>query len=167
MKHCHGALWPAADDYGGVSLYNFPCVAQGAGRREYTAHASHVASVRFNTAGDKLASAGSNDKCVLLWRVNRAGEEEEEGEGEPASWRDEVGEGKGSQRKERRKGKGGISKERMAEMEREVEAMVRRRRKREERKGRPVSPPEGKVWGEVEPGRGVYGWVDASHESSP
>eukprot|EP00611_Tribonema_gayanum_P004624 TRINITY_DN1381_c0_g4_i2.p1 TRINITY_DN1381_c0_g4~~TRINITY_DN1381_c0_g4_i2.p1 ORF type:complete len:459 (-),score=91.96 TRINITY_DN1381_c0_g4_i2:83-1459(-) len=59
-----------ADDFGGVSLFNCPCITAGAPKRRYHGHSAHVMNVRF-TCGDRyLITVGGNDKSILEWRYH-------------------------------------------------------------------------------------------------
>ena len=57
------------DDAGDVRILNFPCVARGAPSRRYRAHGSHVAAVRFSADDAWLASAGSIDRTLMVWKT--------------------------------------------------------------------------------------------------
>lgn len=156
-KHSGGK---AGDDFGGLSLYKWPCVAHGAGRRYYDAvHASHVFSTRFNVDGIWLGTAGTGDGCAFLWSVLEGTENVNEDVSEVKSWRDAIGQGKATQRKQGKQ-KNKISKERLKEMEQEVEALARRRAQAERRRrGEPETRPVDVEWGEVPNGRGVMDYI--------
>jgi hypothetical protein len=91
-------LVATGDDQGYVNLFNYPCVARHAPRRDYGGHSSHVTVVRFlpgtggggggggggadatvfrrvpagagvDAAPDRLASVGGNDCSVAMWRI--------------------------------------------------------------------------------------------------
>jgi WD40 repeat protein len=57
------------DDAGDVRLLNYPCVAKGARCARFRGHSSHVSAVRFSADDAWVASAGSVDKSLLVWRV--------------------------------------------------------------------------------------------------
>ena len=59
-----------ADDFGGVKIFNFPCLVEDAPFVRYGGHSSHVSSVSF-LQGDKfVVSGGSADRTVILWRYD-------------------------------------------------------------------------------------------------
>jgi len=67
-----GNVVATADDFGGVKLFNFPCLVEDAPFVRYSGHASHVSSVLFlrrGGAGAKqmVVSAGSLDRSVIMW----------------------------------------------------------------------------------------------------
>ena len=87
-------LVATGDDQGYVNLFNYPCVARHAPRRDYGGHSSHVTVVRFMPGGggggteasvfrrvpagagagldmapDRLVSVGGNDGSAALWRI--------------------------------------------------------------------------------------------------
>ena len=65
------------DDFGHVSVFNYPCVVADAPRSSYGGHSSHVMNVKFTPqpesgggAGDlKLVSVGGNDNAAMTWVV--------------------------------------------------------------------------------------------------
>ena len=65
-----------AGDNGKVQLFNYPCVADGAGVQSYSGHASFVTCVRFVSASNAepepvlLVSTGGEDMSVMLWCVD-------------------------------------------------------------------------------------------------
>ena len=62
-------LLAVGDDFGRVRLLNYPCVAKGARCARFRGHSSHVSAVRFSADDAWVASAGSVDKSLLVWRV--------------------------------------------------------------------------------------------------
>jgi WD40 repeat protein len=63
-------LIATADDFGLMSILNYPCVVSGAPRMAYNGHSSHVSSVCFNGYYDEqLVSTGGQDCSVMVWRV--------------------------------------------------------------------------------------------------
>ncbi|KAI8462529.1 MAG: hypothetical protein J3K34DRAFT_500007 [Monoraphidium minutum] len=64
-----GPLVAAACRDGGVRLFNFPCVVEGAPCRDYRGHAREVAALRFSPHNRWLVSAGQRDRALLQWRV--------------------------------------------------------------------------------------------------
>jgi WD40 repeat protein len=66
-----GRFVVTADDKGSVNLFNCPCIAAEAPRRQYQGHSSHVSNIRF-TAGDSwVLSCGGGDRAIFCWRVHR------------------------------------------------------------------------------------------------
>ena len=67
-----------AGDNGEVQLFNYPCVAEGAGVRRYGGHASFVTAVRFvpncedrsDSSPVMMVSTGGEDLSVMLWSVD-------------------------------------------------------------------------------------------------
>ena len=68
----------AGDDFGNVSVFNYPCVVDSAPSRRYAGHSSHVMCVKFSATGggereggdeQKLVSVGGNDNSAMLWAV--------------------------------------------------------------------------------------------------
>lgn len=59
----------AGDDAGIVRLLHYPCVARGAGSARFRGHSSHVSAVRFSADDAWVASTGSVDNSLLVWRV--------------------------------------------------------------------------------------------------
>ena len=64
-----GDLLATSDDYGHVTLFNYPTVFKGAVGDTNGGHAAHVMQVRFNSDGRRLVSAGRRDKAALQWKV--------------------------------------------------------------------------------------------------
>ena len=64
-----GDLLATSDDYGYVTLFNYPTVFKGAVGDKSGGHAAHVMQVRFNSDGRWLISAGRRDKAALQWKV--------------------------------------------------------------------------------------------------
>ena len=64
-----GDLLATSDDYGHVTLFNYPTVFKGAVGDTNGGHAAHVMQVRFNSDGRWLVSAGRRDKAALQWKV--------------------------------------------------------------------------------------------------
>ncbi|GMH43908.1 hypothetical protein BSKO_11842 [Bryopsis sp. KO-2023] len=63
----------AADDFGNVRLYRYPCVVEDAGCRIEGGHSAHVMMCRFTCDGERVISVGGRDRAVCQWRVKRAG----------------------------------------------------------------------------------------------
>jgi microtubule-associated protein-like 6 len=57
-----------ADDFGGVSLLNYPCVVEDAPCVVGRGHSSHVMNVRFSPDDDWVVSVGGKDRAVFQWR---------------------------------------------------------------------------------------------------
>lgn len=57
-----------ADDFGGVNLFNHPCVVQDAPCRRGAGHSSHVMNVRFSPDDAWVVSVGGKDRAVFQWR---------------------------------------------------------------------------------------------------
>mmetsp|Transcript_7472 Transcript_7472/g.24809 ORF Transcript_7472/g.24809 Transcript_7472/m.24809 type:complete len:915 (+) Transcript_7472:548-3292(+) len=58
----------AADDYGGVRLFNYPCVVQDAPCQIAKGHSSHVMCARFSADDRWVLSAGGHDRAIFQWR---------------------------------------------------------------------------------------------------
>ena len=89
----HGGRFCAtSDDFGGVKLFNFPCLVEDAPFHRYGGHSSHVSDVRF-VGAERVVSTGSNDRSCFVWKYSDGGDgakrrgedEEEEGEGDVGS----------------------------------------------------------------------------------
>lgn len=63
------SLLVAADDFGDVRLFNWPCCVRGARCAVYGGHSSHVACVRFSADGRRVLSVGGLDRAAFQWRV--------------------------------------------------------------------------------------------------
>ena len=57
-----------ADDFGGVNVFNFPCVVDEAPHRRCAGHSSHVMCVRASPCGRWAVSVGGKDRAVFQWR---------------------------------------------------------------------------------------------------
>jgi echinoderm microtubule-associated protein-like 5 len=68
------------DDFGNVSVFNYPCVVAGAPSSVCGGHSSHVMNVKFSAEGEgeregeggggqKLVSVGGNDNSAMTWAV--------------------------------------------------------------------------------------------------
>eukprot|EP00736_Rhodelphis_marinus_P001305 Rmarinus@m.21730 len=58
-----------ADDFGGVKLFNYPCVMEDNPCVEYRGHSSHVMGVRFTVDDARLITVGGHDRAVFQWAV--------------------------------------------------------------------------------------------------
>lgn len=63
------AVVVTADDYGGVKVFNYPCVANDAPYYRLNGHSSHVTNARFLGDEQRLITAGGHDHTLLQWRV--------------------------------------------------------------------------------------------------
>lgn len=57
-----------ADDFGGVNLFNYPCVVQDAPCWRGGGHSSHVMNARFSPDDNWVVSVGGKDRAVFQWR---------------------------------------------------------------------------------------------------
>ena len=69
-----GAYLLTADDFGEVKLFNSPCVVEDAPYNAGTGHSSFVSCARFLRGDAGAVSAGSKDRAVIRWAVERAPE---------------------------------------------------------------------------------------------
>ncbi|KAL1499370.1 hypothetical protein AB1Y20_011577 [Prymnesium parvum] len=69
-----GGLVLTADDFGEVKLFNSPCVVEDAPFHVGTGHSSHVSCVRFLEGDFAAVSAGSKDRAVIVWQLEKAPE---------------------------------------------------------------------------------------------
>jgi WD40 repeat protein len=73
------------DDFGNISLFNFPCIAKNAQKRVYGGHSSHVMNIKFASSGTTIncdssngtgnvhqcvLSGGGNDNSVMVWNIS-------------------------------------------------------------------------------------------------
>jgi len=63
------SLLVTGDDYGGVKVFNYPCVANDAPFYRLNGHSSHVTSVRFLGDEQRVVTAGGRDHTLLQWKV--------------------------------------------------------------------------------------------------
>jgi WD40 repeat protein len=59
------------DDFGKVTIFNYPCIVKNAPGRMYSGHSSHVMNAKFLHSGKALVTVGGNDCSVMLWSVSR------------------------------------------------------------------------------------------------
>ena len=59
-----------ADDFGFLSLCNYPCVVKHAPRKQYNGHSSFVENVRCLPGGDFAATVGGKDCTLILWEID-------------------------------------------------------------------------------------------------
>lgn len=67
-------LLAAADDFGTLKLFNYPCIVKHAPGRAYGGHCSHVVNTRFyndghNNCTTHLVTVGGNDCALISWSV--------------------------------------------------------------------------------------------------
>ena len=57
------------DDFGGVRLFNYPCVADDAPFRLFRGHSSHVTNGAFSADDRYVFTAGGHDRAAFQWRT--------------------------------------------------------------------------------------------------
>ncbi|CAM9239808.1 unnamed protein product, partial [Chrysoparadoxa australica] len=57
-----GRFLVTADDFGGIKIFNSPCIVDNAPHRRYKGHSAHVMNVRFTTNQEHVISVGGGDK---------------------------------------------------------------------------------------------------------
>ncbi|GLE07932.1 hypothetical protein PINS_up018761 [Pythium insidiosum] len=72
-----GSFLATGDDFGKVKVFRYPCALERASAVELRGHASHVTNVRWAYRDVSLVSTGGNDRCVFVWRHDRATSAEE------------------------------------------------------------------------------------------
>jgi len=63
----HKDVIVTADDFGGVKMFNFPCLVEDSPFKRYKGHASHVSGVAFIGDDYGVVSTGSLDRAVIYW----------------------------------------------------------------------------------------------------
>jgi len=64
-------LLAAGDDFGVVSLYDYPAASRPAAEPLILAgHSAHVTDVAFVSGGARLASAGGREASILQWKLS-------------------------------------------------------------------------------------------------
>jgi len=58
----------AADDFGKVKLFKYPCPTPNSGCVKYTGHSSYVCGVRFSSDGSQLISVGGDELSIFQWK---------------------------------------------------------------------------------------------------
>ena len=58
-----------ADDFGGLRLFNAPCVVEDAPSHLATGHCSHLSTARFLRGDSLVVSGGGKDRTMMLWRL--------------------------------------------------------------------------------------------------
>lgn len=66
-----GQLLVAADDFGHVRLYNYPCCNVSSAYAAEPGHSSHVMMARFTCDASRVISVGGYDRAVFQWEVIR------------------------------------------------------------------------------------------------
>lgn len=67
-----GTLLATGEDSGKVKLFRYPCVLEKAASVELRGHGSHVTNVRWSPLDSFLVSVGGNDRCVFIWKHEKA-----------------------------------------------------------------------------------------------
>jgi microtubule-associated protein-like 6 len=57
------------DDAGDIRVLNYPCVVRSAPGRKLAAHGARVGAVAFSLDGEWVASAGTADQTLIVWRT--------------------------------------------------------------------------------------------------
>ena len=65
-----------ADDFGRVSLYNYPVIVTQAPCRSYRGHSSHVMNIVFSSNDKRVISVGGKDRAVFQWRTRALRDDE-------------------------------------------------------------------------------------------
>jgi microtubule-associated protein-like 6 len=60
----------AADDFGKVKVFNYPCTVEGSPFVSGSGHSSRVTNVRFSGDDGNLITCGGNDRTVIQWKVD-------------------------------------------------------------------------------------------------
>ena len=63
------ALLAAADEFGGVRVYRYPCLENNAAFLNLPAHSMHVTKVRFNSDDSALFTLGGTDRALVQWNI--------------------------------------------------------------------------------------------------
>ena len=63
-------LVAASDDFGSVTVFKYPVLAQSQACSRLTGHSEHVARVRFydGPLGTYMITAGGNDRTYIQWK---------------------------------------------------------------------------------------------------
>lgn len=62
-------LLAAADDFGEIRLYKYPCLEKSNEGVRLSGHSSHVTNVVFNDSDSYLFSTGGEDQTVMQWKI--------------------------------------------------------------------------------------------------
>ena len=68
-RSANQALLAAADEFGGVRVYRYPCLQTGAAFLNLAAHSMHVTKVRFNADDSCLYTLGGTDRALVQWKI--------------------------------------------------------------------------------------------------
>ncbi|CAH1245789.1 EML6 [Branchiostoma lanceolatum] len=66
------SLLAAADDFGFVKLFRFPCDGDYAKFKKYLGHSSHVTNVRWSHDDTRLMTTGGMDTSLMVWVRRRS-----------------------------------------------------------------------------------------------
>ncbi|KAI8515105.1 Echinoderm microtubule-associated protein-like 5, partial [Branchiostoma belcheri] len=66
------SLLAAADDFGFVKLFRFPCDGDYAKFKKYLGHSSHVTNVRWSHDDTRLVTSGGMDTSLMVWVRRRS-----------------------------------------------------------------------------------------------
>jgi WD40 repeat protein len=58
-----------ADDFGGVKIFNAPCVVEDAPWYRANGHSSHVMNIRFLLGEERCVSVGGHDHSIFQWKL--------------------------------------------------------------------------------------------------
>jgi len=65
----NGRYVAAADDFGNVKIFNYPCVSKSNGHVAGKGHSSHVTNVRFSADDQFMYTNGGNDRSIMQWKI--------------------------------------------------------------------------------------------------
>lgn len=57
------------DDFGNLSLFNYPCVVKDAPRKIGYGHSSHIMNIKFTCNESHIISVGGNDNSIIVWKL--------------------------------------------------------------------------------------------------
>ena len=60
----------AADDFGKVKVFNYPCTVEGSPFVAGSGHSSRVTNVRFSYGDEHLITCGGSDRTVMQWKID-------------------------------------------------------------------------------------------------
>lgn len=71
-------LVATGDDFGNLTIFNYPCVVEDAPRKTYGGHSSHVMNVKIvgDSSDDEdmhIVTVGGNDNAAMTWTVRHDG----------------------------------------------------------------------------------------------
>lgn len=69
MTYLFSIFYILGDDFGNLSLFNYPCVVKDAPRNVGFGHSSHVMNVKFTSNGRQLITVGGNDGSIIVWKL--------------------------------------------------------------------------------------------------